>query len=135
MIILHAGERRPDDLRRATRYLSELAQDKAWKLEVTQYKRTRSVEQNSYLWGVCYQTLLREGGDVLQGWEAEDLHDYFLGEHFGWETIEGFGRKRLRPLKRSSRLSTTEFAEYVEFVQRKAAGMGIYIPDPNEGEP
>jgi hypothetical protein len=60
------------------------------------------------------------------------LHEYFLGEHFGWETLEGFGRKRLRPLKRSSKLSTAEFAAFVDFIQRKAAELGIYIPDANE---
>jgi hypothetical protein len=55
-----------------------------------------------------------------------------LGEHFGWETLEGFGRKRMRPIRRSSKLSTMEFQDYVAFIQQKAAELGIVIPDPNE---
>ena len=61
-----------------------------------------------------------------------DLHEYFLGEHFGWQTLEGFGRKRVKPLRRSSPLSKTEFVDFVDFIQRTMAGHGVYIPDPEE---
>jgi hypothetical protein len=88
----------------------------------------RSHEQNRYLWGVCYAAILKH----LEGWDAEDVHEYCLGEWSGWETLEGFGRKRLRPIRRSSRLSTTEFADYVGFIQRTMAAKGIDIPEPNE---
>ena len=91
---------------------------------------TRSIQQNRYLWGVCYPTILEKGD--LEGWRGEDLHEYFLGEHFGWETIAGFGKKRVKPIHRSHNLSTMEFADYVAFVQERAAGLGIYIPDPEE---
>jgi hypothetical protein len=56
-----------------------------------------------------------------------------LGECFGWETVEGFGRKRLKPLKRSAKLTTLEFSDFVAFIQRKAAEFGVYVPDP-EGD-
>ena len=82
--------------------------------------------------GVCYPTILETGGEALAGWTKDDLHDYFLGEHFGWETIEGFGRKRIKPIRRSSKLSTMEFVDFVDFIQMKAAELGIYIPSPNE---
>jgi hypothetical protein len=91
---------------------------------------TRSLEQNAYLWGVCYETILNQGGLKDLGWRNDDVHEYFLGEHFGWETLSGLGRKRVRPLHRSSTLSTVEFMDYVAFIQEKAAGMGIVIPDP-----
>lgn len=100
-------------------------------LKVETKQRTRSDPQNRYLWGVCYPTILQAGGETLSGWDAEDLHEYFLGEHFGWETLDGFGRKRLRPLRRSSKLTRIEFADYVGFIQRKAAELGIFIPDPD----
>ena len=92
-------------------------------------KGTRSLEQNAYLWGVVYPTFLKESGLDEQGWRADDVHEYLLGEHFGWETIEGMGRKRMRPLKRSSTLDKMEFVDYVAFIQQKAAELGIYIPD------
>ncbi len=91
-------------------------------------KSTRSLEQNAYLWGVCYQTILDAG--QLEGWRREDLHEYFLGEHFGWEHLEGFGRKRLRPLNRSSTLSKMQFVDFVDFIHQKMADIGIVIPDP-----
>lgn len=91
---------------------------------------SRSIAQNRYLWGVCYPTILEQG--ELEGWRAKDLHEYFLGEHFGWETLEGFGRKRAKPLNRSSSLNKMEFVDFVAFIQERAAGMGIYIPDPDE---
>jgi hypothetical protein len=108
--------------------LSALTRDTPLKVTIAEYKRTRSLEQNAYLWGVVYPTVLQQ----LPGWDANDLHEFFLGEHFGWQTLEGFGRKRLKPIKRSSRLSTTEFADHVDFIQRTMAEKGIYIPDPNE---
>lgn len=89
----------------------------------------RSVEQNAYLWGVCYETILQHSLRE-QGWTRDDLHEYFLGEYHGWKTIEGFGRKRQKPIERSSGKSKTEFADYIAFIQQKAAEMGVYIPDP-----
>jgi len=91
----------------------------------------RSLEQNAYLWGVCYETIL-ENSLKEQGWRAEDLHEYFLGEFHGWKTLEGFGKKRMKPVERSSGKSISEFMEYIAFIQQKAAEMGIYIPDPDE---
>lgn len=115
-------------LTRIVAFLSNLPRDRAWKIEVTEQKATRSNEQNAYLWGVVYPTVLQN----LPGWDADDLHEYFLGEHYGWQTLEGMGRKRLKPVRRSSRLSTTEFSDHVAFIQRAMAEKGIYVPDPNE---
>jgi hypothetical protein len=119
------------NLSRLTAFLSALPNDTAWKVTVAEWKRTRSNEQNAYLWGVVYRTILQH----LPGWDADDLHEYFLGECFGWETLEGLGRKRLKPVRRSSRLSTTEFSDYVGFIQRAMAEKGIYVPDPGEEVP
>lgn len=93
--------------------------DKPW-------KPRRSSQQNRYLHGVVYAAFL----NVLPGWSRDDVHEYLLGEWSGWETIEGMGRRRMKPLRRSSRLNKTEFAEYVAFCQQKGSEHGIYIPDP-----
>jgi hypothetical protein len=113
-----------------TGFLEKLPEGKAWRVEVSEQKTKRSDSQNAYLWGVVYRTIL--DSEALQGWRAEDVHEYMCGEHFGWETLEGFGRKRLRPLRRSSKLSTTEFMDFISFIQQKMAELGIYIPDANE---
>ena len=133
LFVLPANLPRPRAIERITAFLGRLPLDRAWRVMVAEHKRTRTHQQNAYLWGLVYPTILKGGGETLAGWDADDLHEYFLGECFGWETIEGFGRKRMKPLKRSSRLSTTEFSDYVGFVQRKAAELGIYIPDPDDG--
>jgi hypothetical protein len=110
---------------RVQKVIGALSTEKAWSLVIEEYKPKRSENQNRYLWGVCYAELLK----VLPGWDAEDVHEYMLGEWSGWETIEGMGRKRLRPLRRSSKLNKQEFADFVAFVQKKAAEHGVFIPD------
>lgn len=124
-IVLPKGER---SLARVVAFLSSLSKDKAWKVEISEHKRSRSNEQNAYLWGVAYPAILKR----LSGWESNDLHEYFLGEHFGWETLEGLGRKRVKPIRRSSKLSTVEFSDFVAFIQRTMAERGVYVPDPGE---
>ena len=124
-IVLSKGER---SLTRIVAVLSALAKDKAWKIEIKEAKPTRSNDQNAYLWGVVYAAILEH----LPGWDADDVHEYCLGEWSGWETLEGFGRRRLRPVRRSSKLTTIEFMDYVAFIQRTMAEKGIWIPDPHE---
>lgn len=113
-------------LHRVVAVLSALSKDKRLKVTIEEAKTTRTNPQNAYLWGICYPTILRH----LDGWEANDVHEYFLGEHFGWERLEGMGRAKVKPIKRSSKLSKLEFMDYVAFIQRKASEMGIYIEDP-----
>jgi len=110
---------------RLSKTLRALDSEKAWEVTVTEKKRRRSEQQNRYLWGIVYRTIC----DHLPGWDAEDVHEYFLGEHFGWETLEGLDRKRLKPIRRSSRLNKQEFADYIDFIQRKMAERGVFIPD------
>mgnify|MGYP001230933696 FL=1 len=106
--------------------IQSLPADKPWMVTIEPYQRRRTEQQNRYLWGVVYATLLQH----LPGWRAEDVHEYMLGECFGWERLEGFGAIRLRPIRTSSKLNKQEFSDYVAFVQQKAAELGIYIPDP-----
>ena len=117
---------------RLSAFLLAALPGKSLRVEASEYRRRRSDDQNRYLWGAVYPTILREGAEQLAGWTAEDLHEYLLGEIFGWETLSGFGRKRLRPIRRSSKMTTVEFAEFVAQIQQRMAAIGIYVPDPNE---
>lgn len=130
--ILPKSAPRDEVIARMVRFCHQLDASKPWKWTCEPYKKTRSNQQNSYLWGVCYATILHEGGEALRGWTMDDLHEFFLIDCFGSETIEGFGRKRLKPIKRSSKLSTTEFMDFVAHIQQFMAERGVYIPDPNE---
>jgi hypothetical protein len=119
-------------VKRLATWLLTLPASKAWRVTVEEQKKTRSDPQNRYLWGVCYPAVLRGGGESLAGWTPEDLHDHFLGEHFGTVSITAFGRTHIKPVRRSSKLTPLEFAGYVASIQLKAAELGIYVPDPNE---
>lgn len=120
--------RQGGDLSRLVAYASALLRDKSIKVTVAEHRNTRSDQQNRYLWGIVYPAILKH----LPGWDADDLHEFCLGEWSGWEILEGLGRKRMKPLRRSSRLTTVEFMEFVDHIQRTMAERGIYVPDPNE---
>ena len=117
-------ERIADNLRA---FVMSALPGKELRVEVCEYRKRRSDEQNRYLWGVCYAALRDATGQPVDDW-----HEYMLGEWAGWEEATLFDRKRLRPLRRSSKLTTTEFADYVAFIQQRAAENGVYIPDPDE---
>jgi hypothetical protein len=121
---------RGDAIDRIIRALVALPLEIPWALEVKEHKPVRSGQQNRYLFGVVYPTILAAG--KLEGWTKDEIHDYCLGEHFGWETVEGFGRKRIRPLKRSARLNKREFTDFVAFIQQRMAEHGIYVPDAEQ---
>ena len=108
-------------------FIDRLPMARKWKITVDLYRKTRSDQQNRYLWGVAYKEL-----QDATGQPAEDWHDYMLGEYLGWEEYELFGKKKIRPMKRSSKMTTMEFMDYVAFIQQRAAENGLYIPDPNE---
>lgn len=127
--IIHKSEPREAAAERIAKHVRRLPADKVWHVDFKEKKPKRSEQQNRYLWGVCYAELLKH----LPGWDVDDVHTYMLGEHFGWEIIEGMGKKRMRPLKRSSGLNKQEFSDFVAFVQRKAAEHGVVIPDADLG--
>ncbi len=106
---------------------------KPFAVTVEVWKKPRTNQQNAYLWGVVYPAVIEGGGEALGGFTRDDVHEWLLGECFGWQTLEGFGRKRMRPLKRSSALNKQEFSDYLTFIDTKCAEFGIVIPEPYEG--
>jgi len=96
-------------------------------------KSRRTNDQNALLWAL-YDDALKQGGETLGGWTREDLHEYMLGEHFGWEVHEALGRKRQKPRHRSSRLTKMEFSDFVEFVVQRFAQHGIVLDLPGDAE-
>lgn len=118
------------EIARIAGYLDRLPEENAVKVEITEMYDQRSLDQNAYLWGVVYPLILQR---LPFGWEDKDLHEYFLEAHFGTKTLEGLGKTRTMPLKRSSKLSKKEFKEFWQFIQRSmAVEYGIDIPDPGE---
>jgi hypothetical protein len=115
----------------------------AWRVTIEPIKSSRTLSQNAYLFGVCYPAMSERSG-----YETAELHEYLLGEFYGWvdkrvpkkpsnprgkESVPRRTTTRNEKGKRAV-LSTKEFADYVEFVQRFAAEkLMLVIPDPDAG--
>ena len=122
----------PDQIANAiSNMVSRLDPAQSWQITVEAFKPKRSDQQNAFLWGLVYPSILEGGGEALRGWTTADLHEYFLIEAWGSEVIEGFGRKRHKPLRRSSKLTKQEFSDYLAIIEAKCAELGIHIPEPN----
>jgi hypothetical protein len=124
--IIHKDDRaRRDNARAAIAYLDP---NKQWSVEIKRYRKNRSVDQNAFLHGVPLKILCDH-----TGYDIEDMKTYLLGEFTGWETYEIMGQKRKRPVKRSHQLTTLEFTQFLEFIERFAAEkLDLLIPKPNE---
>lgn len=94
-------------------------------------KARRSNDQNALAW-VLYQQILDRGGEAMRGWSTQDLHDFFLIQHFGADKIEAFGMKRLKPKRRSSRLTKSEFSDYLETIVRFMGEQGVVLDMPGD---
>jgi hypothetical protein len=130
--VLPAAHDRTDAIGKLMRHLYQLPTHHKWRVVVEPFAKQRSLSQNATLWGVVYPQILEQGGESLAGFTGEELHDFFLIEHFGSETSELFGRKKLRPLRRSSKLTTSEFADFLEHICRFMAERGIVIEMPGD---
>jgi hypothetical protein len=81
---------------------------------------------------VVYPAILEQGAAHLKNMTADDLHEYFLGEVWGWEKSVCFGRIRHKPKRRSHNLKVSEFMEYVGEITARMAEIGIVVPEPGE---
>jgi NinB protein len=111
--------------------LGQLGQECAWAVRVEEHRPTRSGDQNRLLWAI-YGEILQKGGEAMAGWTKDDLHSFFLINHFGSEVKELFGRKRHIPLRRSSRLNRQEFADLIESILMFMAERGVFIETQSE---
>lgn len=138
--ILPKGKR-PRALHLAQSILETLPEDRAFKVTVDEVKNERTASQNAYLFAVCYPMI-----SEATGYEKDEVHEYFLGRHFGWKdkkvpktprNSEGVESVPVRTTTtdehgKRSVLSIPQFIEYVDFIQRFAAQkLGIVIPDPD----
>ena len=112
-------------------YLKRLANQPV-QLVLKKRESQRSLDQNAWIWGVAYPVIAEALGYDLH--EHDDVHYALIEKCFGahFDT-------RLRamvPNKRSSKLTTKEFSEYMAWLVRFAAidlG-GIVVPLPGESE-
>lgn len=120
--------------------LASLDELVAWRVVIEPVKSTRTLSQNAYLWGVCYPMMSERSG-----YEIAELHEYLLGEFFGWvnkrvpkkpsnpKGTESVPRRTTTTDEKGKRavLTQQQFADYVSFIQRFAAEkLCLVIPDP-----
>lgn len=115
----------------AIAYLMRVSADVSWEVSIREHKAKRSVDQNALLWAL-YADVIEKGGEAMAGWEGEDLHELFLGEHYGWVALGGMSRPRLKPIRRSSNMSKAEFSEHVEYIVRYMARHGVVLELPGD---
>lgn len=125
------GMGREGQIRRLAVICEALPMDAAWKVTITEDKPKRSDTQNALLWSL-YGQILEKGGEAMGGWTKDDLHEFFLIEHFGGEPKKMFERFRIQPNRRSSRLNKIEFAEFTDHIVRFMAERGVVLDMPGD---
>ena len=91
-------------------------------MEIYEYKRNRSAEQNAYMWGVVYKLISDE-----TGYTPDEVHQLMAERFLGYEKN---GHTFVRS---TTSLNTAEMEEYLSAVRMFASfDLHCYIPLPNE---
>lgn len=96
-------------------------------------KSKRTNPQNALLHALI-DDAIEKGGETLAGWTHDDVYEWLLGTHFGWERQQALGVTRMKPRKRGSRATKNEFSDLVETFVREMATHGIVLELPGDGE-
>lgn len=106
------------------RYLVYLSSFEGKRVELTLQKErhNRTLNQNSYYWGVVIEIL----GNHF-GYDADEMH-----EALKFKFLKTHENTRLITTRSTAKLSTLEFGEYLDKVIRWAAEEGCYIPSSEE---
>jgi hypothetical protein len=121
---------RDDMIRRenAKAYIDQLAPSKMWRIEIKEYRKRRSNEQNAYIHAVPLKLICDK-----TGYTVEDMKEFLCGEFTGWDEYTVMGRKKVRPLKTTSQMDTHTMTKFIEWMQWWGSEtLNLYIPSPNE---
>lgn len=103
-------------------------------ITIAPYRKTRSNQQNAYLWGVVYPAVLFGLQDA--GWEItheEQVHEYCKQAFAAREVINKDTGEVLSLPNSTARMQTAEFNVYVDKIKAFAFEyLNITIPEPNE---
>lgn len=95
--------------------------DGFYDLIIRKKKKSRSNNQNRYLWGVVYKMIADETGH-----SSDEVH-----EHVRWRFLRKHGK--LETVRSTPDLSTVEMEKYLEDIRRFCATeLNLSIPLPNE---
>lgn len=136
---------------RAKAIIDALPHDTVHEVIIRPHKSKRSLDQNALLW----QWLTIIGSDL--GYTKEEAHEEYKrrflvpilirddAEYAAmWRTIEEVGQQpgmekdskclaiQVTALTSTTRLNTKQMTEYLTDIDRHAAGLGIYLPHPED---
>lgn len=131
---LHKDESRITVMANLIRFIQSLSADKQWKIVISVFRKTRSIEQNAALFGVAYPVLVE-----YTGHSVDEVHEWMCCDFFGTYEYEINGKGRSRPMRtttknqqgKSDTIDWQVFSEFYANVQRVGAEAGIYISDPD----
>lgn len=103
-------------------------------ITITPNRKTRSNQQNAYLWGIVYPAVLFGLQDA--GWEITDeeqVHEYCKQAFAAREVINKDTGEVLSLPNSTARMQTAEFNVYVDKIKAFALEyLNLTIPEPNE---
>lgn len=123
------------------RYLAFLvAQPLPLEVSCSPWKKTRSNEQNSLLFGVVYPPIAEAMGYEVDG--DNGIHAFMCGTFFGWvdkpvpktprnpEGVASFPRRTTTRDENGKRnvIKADEFSKFLAMVERIAASAGVFVP-------
>lgn len=110
--------------------------DTPFQITIDKRFKKRSNQQSSYYYGCCVPAVL--DGLVNNGYPKSELtldvvHEFLKGKFLLTELVSEQTGEVISRVKSTTELSTTDFALYIDDIQRWAAEfLGIVIPNPNE---
>lgn len=128
-----------DDQRRqnAINYLLGLELGK-YQMEVKPIVKEKTDLQTHALFGVAYPAIMEVIG-MRGNDDKEELHMYWCGEYFGWKEYSILGKKKVKPIRTTTRneegkrdlIPAKVMADMYSFIQQRCAENGIDVPDPD----
>jgi hypothetical protein len=119
----------PEARERACTLINDLSYTKAWELTVKPYRKKRANSQNRFYWAAIIGGIRDATGN-----DSNDLHEYLLGECFGWQEYQIMDKRKVRPARRSSDMTVEEFALYCEWcISWAGRELGLHIEFQGEG--
>ena len=126
--IIPKGDLSAEHKRLVKQQIDELPDNRTYVVQVKQYQRRRTLEQNSFLHAVPLRLIVDH-----TGMEMDDIKTYLMGKAFGTKEIEIAGETISRPLKGTSDLNAEQFNWFLEWIEQwSSQELGLIIPKPNE---
>jgi len=95
---------------------------------IDKVKKGRSVQQNKYLWGVCYKIISDHTGYSLQ-----EVHQICAKNYLSYEKESKLSGNTKEFIKSTTSLTVKEMDGYLEDIKRFASvQLNLFIPDPNQ---